>query len=39
MLGNFKATKYTEQRYKYAVDWLRYCLHGALYRFCNESEV
>jgi len=29
---NCGATKHTEQRYKYAVDWLRYCLHGALYR-------
>jgi len=29
---NCGATKFTEQRYKYAVDWLRYCLHGALYR-------
>jgi len=29
---NCGATKHTEQRYKYAVDWLRYCLRGALYR-------
>jgi len=29
---NCGATKHTEQRYKYAVDWLRYCLLGALYR-------
>jgi len=29
---NCGATKHTEQRYKCAVDWLRYSLLGALYR-------
>jgi hypothetical protein len=29
---NCGATKQTEQRYKYAVDWLRYRLQAALHR-------